>query len=185
MTTVTRSCVELALPAALLQRVARGKTFSCFDSRGTVVDMSGAVQLLEVRQWLTDAVSEALAPLSAHQHATAMRHMDRAVDAAVASLEGLPAVRAARAIAWWLHDLISAGEIDLWAGSAADQAITRLLSWCGETMDIMNPGEADRLDAAAQKSARRIAATLAAQGYFGAGRTLQQLAPDLHLGGEK
>lgn len=162
----TASCVELALPAALLQRVANGKTFSCFDSRGRVIDMNGAKELLELRQWLNEAVAEAFAPLSSFQYATAARCLARAVDAAVTPLEGLPAVRAARAMAWWLHDMIDAGHIELWNGSAADRAITKLLDWCGATMDIMNPGEADRLDAAAQKSARRIAAALATQGYF-------------------
>lgn len=162
----TKSCVELALPAALLQRVAGGTTFSCFDSRGTVVDLAGAEDLLDLRQWLIDVVSEALAPLPAHQHATAMRHLDRAVNAALAPLEGLPAVRVVRAIAWWLNGLIEAGEIEFWAGSTADRAITRLLDWCGATMDVMRPSHADRLDTAAQKSARRIAEALGTRGYF-------------------
>lgn len=164
--TDTKTCVELALPPALLQRVANGKTFSCFDSRGTVIDLVGAKELLELRQWLVVAVSEALAPLPAHQHDTAMRHLDRAVNAALASLEDLPAVRAARAIAWWLNGLIDAGSIELWSGAAADLAITKLLEWCGATMDIMRPSDADRLDGAAQKSARRIAIALAQRGYF-------------------
>lgn len=162
----TASCVELALPAALLQRVANGKTFSCFDSLGAVVDMNGARDLLELRQWLIEAVSEAMMPLSFSQLQTAMRHLDRAVNVAVTPLEGLPAVRVARAMGWWLHGLIDAGQIELWEGSAADKAITRLLEWCGDTMDIMRPSEADRLDTAAQKSARRIADALLSCGYF-------------------
>lgn len=162
----TRSCVELALPAAMLQRVANGTTFSCFDSRGAVIDLAGTAELLDVRQWLVEAVSEALAPLPAPQHATAMRHLDRAVDAGLAALDGLPAVRVVRAIAWWLHGLIEAGDIELWSGSTADLAITKLLTWCGATMDVMRPSAADRLDTAAIKSARRIGEALGRRGYF-------------------
>lgn len=162
----TASCVELAIPVALMQRVANGKTFSCFDSLGRVVDMNGAKELLELRQWLAVAKAELLEPLARHQRTTAEKFLASAVEAAVTPIDGLPAVRGVRAIAWWLHDMIDAGHIELWHGSAADLAITKLLDWCGATMDIMNPGEADRLDAAAQKSARRIAVALVAKGYF-------------------
>lgn len=162
----TRACVELAIPPKLCLAVAQGTTFSCFDSLGHVIDMDGARQLLEVRTALEKSIGEALEPLRPPQRTTAARYLDLAASAALDELDGQPSAKGMRAILWWISDTIAAGRIELWAGSAADLAISRLQRWTQDTFDLLNPTAADRMDDSAIKNARKIGDVLRRAGYF-------------------
>lgn len=162
----TRSCVELAIPARLCLSVANNKTFSCFDSLGRVTNRRAAEELLEVRVGLRSAIDEALSSLTAHQRRTAERRLTEANDAALGSMEGQPAAKAMRAILWWLQELLEAGKIELWEGSPADLAISKLMAWTQDTFDGMSGVASDRMDGSAMKNAKRIKIALARLGFY-------------------
>ena len=164
--TDTRSCVELAIPAMLCLIVANGTNFSCYDSLGNVTDTAGHLQLVEIRAMLDKASEEALAPLNAYQRATARRYVHRAARAALEPLYDQPASKVMRAILWFIASEIDAGHIELYAGSKADLAITKLMEWTEDTFDTLPDEGARRLDASAMKNARRIGETLRAMGYY-------------------
>lgn len=164
--TDTRSCVELAIPAMLCFIVAYGRTFSCFDSMGNVTDINGYMELKRIRQHLDEATEDALEPLTAHQRATARRHVHKAAKAALERLYDEPAAKVMRAILWWLSSEIDAGHIELFAGSKADVAITTLMEWTDNTFETLPDEGARRLDASAQKNARKIGEVLNKMGYY-------------------
>lgn len=165
----TRPCIELAIPPRLFLAVANGKTFSCFDSVGNVTDMGAYKELLQVRVDLACAIDEALAPLGTAQKRSAVRWLDRTSDTALFELDGQPAAKAMRAISWWLAGVIEAGLIELWQGSQADEAISKLMRWNDNTFDLLRPRACEAIDASAQKQARRLGEAMNAMGYFLAG----------------
>lgn len=162
----TRSCIELAVPPRFYLAVASGTTFSCFDSIGTVTNVGAFEELLAVRSELAGAIVEAFDPLPRAQKESASRRLDKVSDAALCELNGQPAAKALRAISWWLSGVLSAGQIELWQGSAADHAITKLMAWNDNTFDLLRPRAVDALDASAQRQARRIGRRLTDMGYF-------------------
>lgn len=164
--TGTRSCVELAIPALLCLIVANGRHFSCYNALGEIVDTAGHLQLVEIRAMLDEASEETLAPLNAYQRATARRYVHKAAREALEPLYDQPASKAMRAILWFLASEIDAGHIELYAGSKADLAITKLMQWTEDTFDTLPDEGARRLDASAQKNARKIGETLRAMGYY-------------------
>ena len=162
----TRAVVELAIPSMLFLVVARDTCFSCFDSLGRVTDTAGYLQLVEIRSQLDASIEEALAPLSLHQRATARRYVHKAASEALKPLDGQPGAKASRALLWWLSETLDAGKLELFEGSSADKAISRLMQWTDDTLDTLPDEGARRLDASAQKNARRIGETLRAMGYY-------------------
>ena len=164
--TDTRTAVELAIPSMLFLVVARDTCFSCFDSLGLVTDTAGYLQLVEIRSQLDASIEEALAPLSLHQRATARRYVHKAASEALKALDGQPGAKASRALLWWLAEAIETGKIELFEGSSADQAISRLMQWTGDTFDLMPETAAERMDKSSQKNARKIWDVLKRMGYY-------------------
>ncbi|SCM71620.1 hypothetical protein KL86PLE_100288 [uncultured Pleomorphomonas sp.] len=165
----TRPCIELAIPPRLFLAVANGKTFSCFDSVGNITDVGAYEELLQVRVDLAFAIDEALSPLNAAQNRSAVRWLDRVSDAALFELDNQPAAKAMRAISWWLAGVLDDGLVDLWQGSQADRAITKLMRWNDNTFDLLRHRACEAIDASAQKQARRLGEAMNAMGYFLAG----------------
>jgi hypothetical protein len=151
MTVLTdRQRVEIAIPARLVFGVVAAKCFSDPDAE--------VVKRLE--DLLVQACVEPIADLPEQKGIQVARRIERTTDAIAKDFDDQPAVKIAMALYYFLQDLLEREVLVLWEGSAFAEAMQIL-------MPMFEHGfEVQRIDASAQKQARRLRERLEREGYY-------------------
>ena len=147
--------VEVALPARMMFAIANLRhVFVIVDAE------RGPQQLDRMHGLLRTACLEPLVrlPLPVARKVGAL--IDRLHADVMADFDNAPADKVAAAIFYFLKDLTDSGYLELWEGSPVAEAAAIYIPM------IEHVFEQERLDASAQKAARRILKRLQEKGYY-------------------
>jgi hypothetical protein len=156
-----RQRVELAIPPRLVFGLVVADCFginpeSDPDEAQAELDRNVA----RLKELLAVACAEPLDGLPAGKRSSVARRIERVTNTVAEEFDQQPAAKIGMALYYFLEDLLQRGVIHLWDGSAF-----------AETMQILMPmfehGFAiERMDASAQKQARRMREQLQREGYY-------------------
>lgn len=148
--------VEIAMPARMMFAVAIME--ECFSFRDG--DAEGPAQLKRMQALLMDACHVPMEGLAPKIRSVVNSQIDRLHRQAMAEYDQQRADKIAAAVFYFLKELTDSGYLELWEGSPVAEAAAIYLP-CIEHVF----GE-ERLDASAQKAARRIMGKLREWGYY-------------------
>ncbi len=107
------------------------------------------------------ALREPINDLDDHRHDKLARRAIREGEALANMLDGKAGAHVGLALYYALEELLRSGAIELWEGSAYANAMTEVLE------SLRDYDGEERLQAAAQKTARRLLGAMRQRGYFG------------------
>lgn len=153
--TLYRDRVEIAIPARLMYAIAALDVFAFDDG-----DDDAPRRLARMRALLEQACCEPLTGLNPAAQKQAGFVIDRLCKTTMAEYDNQPAAKIAAAVFYFLKDLTDSGYLELWEGSPVAEAAAIYIP------AIEHVFAEDRLDASAQKAARRILGKLQERGYY-------------------
>jgi hypothetical protein len=148
--------VEIALPARMMFAVATMDVFA-FDPGE---EDTGRGQLERMKALLLEACHAPMEGLAPKIRSVVNSQIDRLHVQAMGEYDGQRADKVAAAVFYFLKALTDSGYLELWEGSPVAQAAAIY------TPAIEHVFGEGRLDASAQKAARRILDKLQARGYY-------------------
>lgn len=148
--------VECALPARMMFAMTMQDVFGFQDGMEEV----GRAQLERMRLLLKVASIEPLQQLSGQAALVLSRQIDRVHAQVMEEYDKHRADKVAAAIYYFLKELTDTGYLELWEGSPVAEAAALYLPM------IEHVFEEVKLDASAQKQARRIIQKLQEKGYY-------------------
>jgi hypothetical protein len=155
-TPMFRERVECALPARMMYAVTLMDVFAFAPDR----EEEGRAELERLRKLLTTACLEPLDGLPPPIKAIVGKTIDRAHGQVMAEYDQQRADKVSAAIFYFLKDLTDSGYLELWEGSPVAEAAAIYTPMVEHVF-----GE-ERLDASAQKQAKRILTRLQERGYY-------------------
>lgn len=148
--------VECALPARMMFAIAVQDVFGFQDGK----EEEGRVELNKMRKLLATASIEPLQNLNQQSRLVLSRQIDRVHAQVMKEYDQHRADKVATAVYYFLKELTDTGYLELWEGSPVAEAAAIYLPM------IEHVFEETRLDASAQKQARRIIQKLQERGYY-------------------
>lgn len=148
--------VECALPARMMFAMSVQNVFGFEDGK---VD-EGMRDLNRMRELLKVACLEPLNGLTRQAAIVLSRQIDRVHAQVMTEYDQQRADKVATTIYYFLKELTDSGYLELWEGSPVAEAAALYLPM------IEHVFEQERLDASAQKQARRIITKLQERGYY-------------------
>lgn len=148
--------VECALPARMMFAMSMQNVFGFQDGK----EEEGRAQIEQMRSLLKVACIEPLNGLSKSSALVLSRQIDRVHAQVMNEYDQQRADKVATAIYYFLKDLTDTGYLELWEGSPVAEAAAIYLPM------IEHVFEEAKLDASAQKQARRIIQKLQEKGYY-------------------
>jgi valyl-tRNA synthetase len=148
--------VECALPARMMFAITVQEVFGFEENK----EAEGLAEIARLRALLKVACFE---PLNGLNHKAALilsRQIDRVHAQVMAEYDQHRADKVATAIYYFLKELTDSGYLELWEGSPVAEAAAIYLPM------IEHVFEEQKLDASAQKAARRIMQKLQERGYY-------------------
>ena len=148
--------VECALPARMMFAIAVQNVFGFQEGK----EAEGRAELKKLRDLLTIASYEPLQNLSSQARLVLSRQIDRVHAQVMEEYDQHRADKVATAVYYFLKELTDTGYLELWEGSPVAEAAAIYLPM------IEHVFEEAKLDASAQKQARRIIQKLQERGYY-------------------
>lgn len=152
--TIFKEIVEVALPARMMFTISVANVFVYEDEE------RGKEKLEKMRGLLKFACLQPIERLPMTTRKVAAKHIDRLHAKVMGSYENQRADKVATAIYYFLKHLTDTGYLELWEGSPVAEAAELYLPM------IEHVFEETKLDASAQKQARRILSKLQEMGYY-------------------
>lgn len=157
-----RQRVELAVPARLIFGLAVSDCFAPEPDLTPEQLAEGQAQVARLRAHLVTACVEPIVDLAPRLQGKLARRIERTVEEIGRYFDGQDNLKVALCLYYFLADLLEREILVLFEGSAMAEAMALLLP-------MMEHGFGrERLDASAQKQARRLLARLQAAGLYGA-----------------
>jgi hypothetical protein len=148
--------VECALPARMMYAMTVQEVFGFEENK----EAEGLAEIAKLRALLKVACFEPLNGLNRNAALILSRQIDRVHAQVMDEYDQQRADKVATAIYYFLKELTDSGYLELWEGSPVAQAVAIYLPM------IEHVFEEQKLDASAQKAARRIIAKLQERGYY-------------------
>lgn len=153
---IYRERIEAALPARMMYAVTHMNAIGYEPGR----EAEGRADLERLRALLLRACLEPVEGLPRAQAMVLGKSIDRLHNKVMADYDQNRADKVATAVFYFLKDLTDSGYLELWEGSAMAEAAGIFVPM------IEHVFEEEKLDAAAQKQARRILKSLQEKGYY-------------------
>lgn len=148
--------VECALPARMMFAITVQDVFGFEEGK----QAEGLAEIARLRTLLKTACFEPLNGLNRNAALILSRQIDRVHAQVMDEYDQQRADKVATAIYYFLKELTDTGYLELWEGSPVAEAAGIYLPM------IEHVFEEQKLDASAQKAARRIIAKLQERGYY-------------------
>jgi hypothetical protein len=155
-TPMFRERIECALPARMMFAITVQDVFGFEEGK----QAEGLAEIARLRTLLKAACFEPLNGLSRNAALVLSRQIDRVHAQVMEEYDQQRADKVATAIYYFLKELTDSGYLELWEGSPVAEAAAIYLPM------IEHVFEEQKLDASAQKAARRIIAKLQERGYY-------------------
>jgi hypothetical protein len=157
-----RQKIELALPANFFFALSICDVFALDPAKAAEPDAAekGAKEIEKLRELLRAACWEPIANDPEKKQRNLANRIYRIATEVSADLDQQLGTKVALTFYYWLEDLLSRGVLICYEGSAFGRAVSMLFDMMKHAFEV------ERLDASAQKQARKLLDRLQAQGYY-------------------